>query len=182
MSKFGTYEPQPRDLWRTTDPDAVIPLIPFVRGLSYAEPCYGVGDLEDALMEIASCQWRSDLDPQAPCATQMNALNITKDHLSNVAVIITNPPYKWSMLQPLLDHLPTLKPTWFLLPADFMHNKQSGPYMKKCSHVVSVGRLYFHKIGEDETKVYHAKQTSNYCWYKFHKEEWDHGTRFFARG
>lgn len=182
MSKFDTYDRQPRDYWRTTDPDAVTPLVPFVSGKTYAEPCYGAGDLEDQLMEIATCRWRSDIDPQVNSAVQMNALNITKEHLHDVAVIITNPPYAWGMLKPLLDWLPKLKPTWMLLPADFMHNKQSGPYMNKCSHVVSVGRLFFHKSGEDETKVKHVKQTSNYCWYKFHKDDWDHGTRFYGRG
>ena len=33
------------------DDDAIVPLVPFIRGKTYAEPCYGAGDLEDMLME-----------------------------------------------------------------------------------------------------------------------------------
>jgi hypothetical protein len=181
MSKYDTYDPQPRDFWRSTDPYTVANLIPFVRGKTYAEPCYGAGDLEDRLMDVATCNWRSDLDPQVKSAVQRNALTIKKEDLYDCTLIITNPPYAWGMLQPLLDYLPTLKPTWFLLPADFMHNKRSGPYIKNCSRIVSVGRLYFHKKGEDEVSIKHAKQTTNYAWYLFNKGVSEYGTKFYGQ-
>jgi len=74
-------------------------------------------------------------------------------------VFITNPPFSWPMLQPILDHLPTLLPTWLLLPADNLHNKRMGKYMAKCDLVVSVGRLYWM-----DNKI---KGVDNYCWYRF---------------
>lgn len=75
--------------------------------------------------------------------------------------IVTNPPFTWKLLQPLLDHLPTLKPTWLLLPADVAHNKRMGKYMMGCSDIVSVGRLYWM-----DNKI---KGVDNFAWFCFHQ-------------
>lgn len=168
MTKFNKYEPQPRDLFRSTDPNIFPPLIPYIRGKTYAEPCYGYGDLEDGLMDAAKCGWRSDLLPQFSSAVQRDALDLTKEDLKDCDIISTNPPFQWAMLKPLLEYLPTLKPTWLLLPSDSMHNKQMAPFMNKCSLIVSVGRLYFHKQGEDINSVKYSRGTANHCWYLFH--------------
>lgn len=162
-----------KDYYGTIDPDAIVPkFISLVYGKTYAEPCYGNGCLEDLLMEVATCKWRSDIRETVACSKQMDALDITKSDLQGIDMIITNPPYDWGMLKPLLDYLPTLKPTWFLLPADHMHNKRMAHYMRKCAHVVSVGRLYWM-----ENRV---KGVDNYVWYRFH-EKWDIPTQFHPR-
>ena len=179
MSKWQKYKPQPRDLWRSTDPDSIVPLVPFIRGMTYAEPCYGAGDLEERLEGVSICKWRSDIEPQVSHVPKMDALNLKKEHLHDCALIITNPPYDFKMLQPLLDHLPTLKPTWLLLPADSCYNKRMAPYMRRATDIVSVRRLYFHTVGEDETQVKHAKQTSNYAWILFTNQ--NQFTRFHGR-
>ena len=171
MSKFDKFEPQPRDLWRSTDPSAVVPLIPYIRGLSYAEPCVGEGDLVRLLEPHATCKWSSDIQPQEG-SLQKNAVFLTKEDVKDCDVITTNPPFSWSMLQPLCDHLPTLKPTWLLLPADSMHNKYFRPYMDKCSLVLSIGRLFFHKA-EESLDVKYAKGTANMCWYRLEDYECD---------
>jgi len=75
-------------------------------------------------------------------------------------------------LKPLLDHLPTLRSTWMLLPADVMHNVRMGPYMKICSQVVSVGRLYWM-----ENRI---KGVDNFCWFLFYND-WSGDTRFRGR-
>ena len=178
MSKFETYEPQPRDFWRTSDPNAFPPLVPFIRGSSYAEPCYGAGDLVRGFSGTAECVWASDIQPQEDNVLQKNALFLTKSDLHDCDCIITNPPFGWEMLQPLLEHLPTLKPTWFLLPADFMHNKRARPYMDRCSKIVSIGRMYFHKAGEDTNEVKYSRGTANNCWYLFTEEQQE--TRFYG--
>jgi len=164
-----------KDFYGTIDPDAVpTPFMDMVRGKTYAEPCYGDGDLEDLLMEVAFCKWRSDIRETVGCSKVWDALDITKGMLDRrgIDLIITNPPYDWKLLKPLLDHLPTLKPTWFLLPADSMHNKRMGPYMERCAWVVSVGRLYWM-----ENKV---KGVDNYCWYQFRSSR-EYDTRFIGR-
>ena len=103
------FQRREKDFYGTIDPDAVKPLIPFVRGLRYAEPCCGDGDLVDLLLCDAKCVWENDI------RKGKDALELTDLDLWEAEVIISNPPFSWPMLQPLLDHLPTLKPTWPLL-------------------------------------------------------------------
>jgi hypothetical protein len=95
----------------------MVPLIPtpflhsfvdMIRGKTYAEVCYGDGDLEDQLMDVATCKWRSDIRETVGCSQVKDAVDITKQDLEGIDTIITNPPYEWSMLQPMLDHLPKL--------------------------------------------------------------------------
>ena len=147
------FQRREKDFYGTVDPDAVRPLLPFIKGKRYAEPCCGEGDLVDLLLTDARCVWESDI------SKGKNALELTELDLWEAEVIITNPPYLWHMLQPLLDHLPTLLPTWLLLPADVAYNKRMGPYMKRCKSIVSVGRLYW-----IDNKV---KGVDNYAWFKF---------------
>lgn len=169
----GKFERVDKDLYPTTDPSCMVePFVSRVRGKTYAEPCWGNGDLEDMLMDVATCKWRSDIDPQQPNIPVMDATNLNIDHLEGCDLTITNPPYQWAMLKPLLDHLPTLRPTWLLLPADYMHNVRMGPYMSKCSMVIAIGRMYWMP-----NKV---KGVSNMCWYLF--DGWHQGkTEFIGR-
>jgi hypothetical protein len=149
---------RPRDYWPTCDPDAITNLIPFVKGRTYAEPCCGDGSLVALLADVSTCKWESDIEPQAG-QLQKDALELTKEDLKDCELIITNPPFNFKMLQLLLDYLPTLKPVWLLLPATFMQNKRSGPYLRACTRVVAVGRLYWMDNG--------IKGKDDYCWYFF---------------
>jgi hypothetical protein len=123
-------------------------------------------------MEVATCKWRSDVRETVGSSKVMDATDITKGMLTGCDMIITNPPFSWGLLKPLLDHLPTLKPTWFLLPANVMHNKRMGPYMERCAWVISIGRLYWM-----ENKV---RGVDDFAWFRFH-EEWEDDTRFIGR-
>ena len=151
------FQRREKDFYGTIDPDAVKPLIPFVRGLRYAEPCCGDGDLVDLLLCDAKCVWENDI------RKGKDALELTDLDLWEAEVTISNPPFSWPMLQPLLDHLPTLKPTWLLLPSDCFYNKRTAKYVDNCSDIVSVGRLYWM-----DNKV---KGVDNYAWGRFINEK-----------
>ncbi len=109
-------------------------------------------------MDVAICQWRSDIRETVSSSKVMNALSLTKEQLEGVDLIVTNPPFTRTVLMPMLDHFITLKPTWLLLPSDLMHNVYFGDAMRRCSKVVSVGRLRWFK----ETK---SLSMESYCWY-----------------
>lgn len=160
MSKRSDFEKVPRDFYPTTDPKALPEaFIKEVRGKTYAEPCCGAGDLVDLLMDGATCKWESDVEDRGAGVVK-DAMEVTKEDLSECNLIITNPPYTKSVLLPMIDHFISLKPTWLLLPSDFMHNIYFGPYMAKCSKVISVGRIcWFPKDGK------RVASTENYAWY-----------------
>lgn len=115
-----------------------------MRGERFADTCYGEGDLEDRLADIATCVWRSDIRETVGSSKVMDALSVTRDMLGDATSIIQNPPYTRTTLYPLMDHWLSLGlPVWLLLPADMMHNVSFGKYMKHCKEVVSVGRLFW---------------------------------------
>lgn len=158
MGKRSDFDKVPRDFYPTVDPFAVVPLIPYIRGLRYAEPCYGNGDLEDLLYDVAFCAWRSDVRETVGCSKVIDALELTSQDLRGASIIITNPPFTKSILLPLIDHLTSLKPCWLLLPADIMHNGYFTEYMQKCLYVVSIGRLRWFRDSKSKSK-------DNFCWY-----------------
>lgn len=160
-----------RDFYGTIDPAAALAIMPFLDyakgpSTSYVEPCAGDGSLIRLLASVGSsaqCVGAYDIDPQGKGIVQRNCLFLDSMDTVGANYFITNPPFQWDMLQPILDHLPTLLPTWLLLPADSMHNKRMSPYMDYCSKVVSIGRLYWF-IGENGKKI---KGVDNHCWYLF---------------
>lgn len=166
------FEKKPRDYYPTIDPSAVEALVPHLKiCCQFIEPCAGAGDLLDRLENHGiECQGAYDIEPGSPYIAKGNCLNLTRQ---DVDYYITNPPFTWVILQPIMDHLISLLPTWLLLPADVMHNVRIAPYMKKCVKVVSIGRMYW-----QDNKV---KGVDNYCWYLFDK---DHvgPTEFIGRG
>lgn len=174
MSKRSDFPKVEKDYYPTTDPRAVEPLVPFIRGKTYAEPCYGNGDLEDLLMDVAICKWRSDARETVGSSKVLDAMSLTKSDLEGIDLIVTNPPFTKTVLMPMLAHFITLKPTWLLLPADYAHNVYFGDAMRKCAKMVSVGRLKWIK---------NSKYTSvdNFCWYFWPQHSTHQQTIFVGR-
>ncbi len=139
MGKRSEFERKERDFYPTPY-EAVVPLLSQLpRPTRFAEPCAGDGALVDHLMAHGHvCARARDIDPRRCDIDKKDALTTLT---GNIDFFITNPPWEWKILDPLIRFLSEQHPTWLLLNADVMHNKRMGPHMKKCSRVVSVGRV-----------------------------------------
>jgi hypothetical protein len=158
MGKRSDYNKILKDYYPTTDANAITPkLVEFIKGKTFAEPCCGTGDLTELLTDTAICRWESDVEHRG-CGKIWDAMYLTKNELQKCDLIITNPPFSRDVLLPMIDHFISLKPTWLLLPADYIHNKYFSSYMSKCSKVVSVGRLKWFKDSKHSS-------TDNFAWY-----------------
>jgi hypothetical protein len=116
----------------------------------------------------------TDIEPMADFVGEGDALT---DTIVGCDVCITNPPWNRKILHPLIENLSAQLPTWLLFDADWIHTKQSIPYLPKLKKVVSIGRVKWiegsKSVGKD-----------NCCWYLF--DDNDYGTngkpiRFFGR-
>lgn len=154
MGKRSEFEKIPKDFYRTIDKRAVLPLLPFIEGKKYVEPCVGDGDLVRMIGDVAVCVNSSDIQ------TGTDALTLSEDYFNGSDEIITNPPWSRDILHPMILHFAKNKPTWLLFDADWAHTKQSSEYMKYCTHIVSVGRL----IWIEGTKT---SGKDNCAWYRF---------------
>ena len=169
MGKRSDFERQPRDFYPTPK-EAVIPLLPHLpeKGL-FAEPCAGDGRLIEHIEELTSLSgyWMTDIEPHADFIGNGDALT---DKIVGCDICITNPPWDRKILHPLIDNLSNQLPTWLLFDADWMHTKQSVPYIKMCSKIVSVGRIkwFGNMTGKD-----------NCAWYLFDREA--NNTIFYGR-
>ncbi|MAG28047.1 SAM-dependent methyltransferase [Candidatus Pacearchaeota archaeon] len=169
MGKRSNFERKPRDYYQTPI-EAVEPLLPHLpeKGL-FAEPCAGDGRLIRHIEELTglSGYWMTDIEPQADFIGDGDALT---DQIVGCDICITNPPWGRKILHPLIDNLSNQLPTWLLFDVDWMHTKQSIPYMKMCSKIVSVGRIkwFGNMVGKD-----------NCGWYLFEKDAKD--TIFYGR-
>ena len=169
MGKRSNFERNPRDFYPTPK-EAVIPLLPHLpeKGL-FAEPCAGDGRLIEHIEELTSLSgyWMTDIEPHADFIGNGDALT---DKIVGCDICITNPPWDRKILHPLIDNLSNQLPTWLLFDADWMHTKQSVPYIKMCSKIVSVGRIkwFGNMTGKD-----------NCAWYLFDRET--NNTIFYGR-
>jgi hypothetical protein len=160
MGKRSNFERVEKDFYRTIDPRAVKALEPHLGYVDwYAEPCLGNGDLVSSLSSYGySCGYSSDIQ------NGVDALSLTSMDLDSADCIITNPPWTRSILHPMIMHFISISPyCWLLFDADWAHTKQSAPYMKYCSDIVSVGRL----IWMEGTKT---SGKDNCAWYRFSKD------------
>ena len=157
MGKRSDFLRRERD-WYPTPYEAVAPLLPHLEpGATFDEPCAGDGALVDHLIKGGlNPAFISDIAPQAG---GMVEYDVFKRPFCTGHMFITNPPWGWKILNPLITHLSSLAPTWLLLNADLMHNKRMGQHMKKCVKVVSVGRVSWMQNGK--------KGFENCAWYLF---------------
>lgn len=182
LGKRSDYERKPRDYY-PTPLAAVKPLIPHLpQSFSFCEPCAGDGRLInhiETLHNSCDCIYAFDIEPQAGDIEELDALDITEQHIAGSDLIITNPPWERSkksgyLLHTMIEHFSNLRPTWLLFDADWMHTEQSAELVKsRLVQIVSIGRV---KWIEDSA----GTGKDNCCWYLFDKT--NHGeTEFHGR-
>ncbi len=168
MGKRSNMERVKRDFY----PTPLEAFMPIYHHLSYMEvydePCAGDGKLvENMISKGFIVGKKSDIEPKAEGIEKIDAMDLTEHDCD---AFVTNPPYTWSILNPLITHLSALAPCWMLLPADMMHNKRMAPHMARCEKIVSIGRVKWFGGGGME----------NSAWYLF-DANFTGQTEFFAR-
>lgn len=140
MGKRSDFTRRKNDLYETFDPRALSALRPHLdQGIRFAEPCAGTGILADQLVSDGHiCIWASDVEPKRDDIHENDA---TTCGAGEIDMFITNPPWTRPILHEIIVNLSNQRPTWLLFDADWMHTKQSAPYMNRLRKVVSVGRL-----------------------------------------
>lgn len=147
MGKRSNFKRVERDFYPTplAAVEPLIPHLPWDRsnrwGVRYAEPCAGDGQLIKHLNSFGlRCNYCADIAPQAEWITKSSYTNI-KEHPIDYDFIITNTPWDRKLLHPMIECFSAMRPTWLLFDADWIHTKQSVPYMPWLRKVVSVGRV-----------------------------------------
>ena len=166
----------PRDFY-PTPMAAVLPLLPHLEyGSMFLEPCAGDGALVDHLESAGmSCLVASDIQPMRKDVIFRDAIGIYGALDDNSAdYIITNPPWDRKILHPMIEHFSAMRPTWLLFDADWMHTKQSAPFMAYLRKIVSAGRVKW---------ISDSKMTGkdNCAWYLFDQNVTAGGTTFYGR-
>jgi hypothetical protein len=158
MGKRSDFERVPRDFYPTPS-EAVAPLLAHLRPQTrFAEPCAGNGALIDALQAAGHlCCAATDIEPRRKGILEADALS---GPWVGFDCLITNPPWSRDVLHPMIEHFSSQLPTWLLFDADWMHTKQSAPFMPYLHKIVSVGRVKW---------IPDSKMTGkdNCCWYLF---------------
>jgi hypothetical protein len=158
MGKRSSFERVPRDFYPTPY-EAVVPLAAhIVPGTTFVEPCAGDGALIDHLERIGlDCLNAFDIEPQRSDINRADARNIL---FCRANCFITNPPWSREMLHAIIENLSMQAPTWLLFDADWMHTRQSAPFMPYLRKIVSVGRVKWIPDSPFTGK-------DNCCWYLF---------------
>lgn len=163
MSKrdYGKFKRRKQDAYDTPK-EAVLPLLPHLTPrTSFVEPCAGKGDLVKHLEEEDHvCLRAFDIEPRGSKILKHDALSDWQPASYSCSTVITNPPWSRKILHPMIDKFIELGYTsWLLFDADWMHTKQSVPYLDYCDKIVSVGRVSWMNNG--------VSGFDNCAWYKF---------------
>lgn len=175
MGKRSNFERMERDFY-PTPLSAITPLVSHLPdGARYCEPCAGAGDLVRGLKFFGfNCVSAFDIEPMGDNIWQHDATQIALADLQGADYIITNPPWDRPLLHRIIEQCALLQPTWLLFDADWVHTRQSVPYMEYCHAVVSVGRV---KWIEDSPSV----GKDNCAWYLFDNTRPRLSTAFYGR-
>lgn len=175
MGKRSNFKRRNRDFYPTPE-HAVLPLLPHLYiGHPFIEPCAGAGALMDVLEKYKLvCLFSCDITPRRNDIHVRDLFSLSVEGVQ----FITNPT--WPAIgqkgEPTISmalHLSSIAPTWFLLSADFMHNKYFAKLQKRCVKIVSVGRVKWIPDSDGPGK-------DNCAWYLFDASN-EKQTEFYGR-
>ena len=158
MGKRSDFARVERDFYQTPK-EAVTPLLCILPDMvRFVEPCAGDGALiEHPERAGHKCAFACDIFPKASNIATRDALDGFPKNGADC--IITNPPWDRSLLHQMIKRFSGILPTWLLFDADWMHTKQSAPFMPLLRAVVSVGRVKWipdsKMTGKDNCAWYH---------------------------
>ena len=160
MGKRSSFDRVPRDFYPTPF-EAVAPLLPHLADRTrFVEPCAGDARLISHLETMGHiCTYAFDLEPLHP-RVRLGDATIELSAGYGADCFITNPPWRRDVLHPIIRNLSARKPTWLLFDADWIHTRQSAPFMHLLRKVVSVGRVKWIPDSPFTGK-------DNCCWYLF---------------
>lgn len=158
MGKRSSFERIPRDFYPTPQA-AVLPLLPHLApGTRFAEPCAGDGRLVEHLQAFGhDCVAASDIEPRADWIEAKTLFDIES---TDADFFITNPPWDRAILHGAIEQLASIKPTWLLFDADWIHTRQAARFIPWLRKIVSVGRVKW-----IEDSPFTGKD--NCCWHLF---------------
>lgn len=138
----GQFAREPRDYY-PTPAAAVAPLLPHLpAACCFVEPCAGNGALVDHLTGAGHrCPWAFDIAPQRDDIKRFDAFDMRLLGWQPADFIITNPPWSRPILHRMILHFSAQRPTWLLFDADWIHTRQSAPFLPLLRKIVSVGRV-----------------------------------------
>ena len=160
---FLTFERRANETYDT--PDEVVEVLhramvanaPAGRA-TFQEPCAGSYKLAQALIDRGhTCIRAVDPWPRHKLVQRVGL-----DHpLATRVPVITNPPYAWSVLKPLLDRwMQHNADVVLLLPLDMLANEYFKPYCPYIQIIVMVGRVRWIEGSRDKSK-------DNFAWVVF---------------
>jgi hypothetical protein len=175
VAKRSDFVRVERDYYRTFDPKAGNALRPFIENVEVAlEPFAGAGDLTKQFPNITWIQ--SDIEPQACFVDEMDAFDWEAESIKDEGfdAIISNPPWSRPIMHRAIEHFAPIKPTWFLLDANWVWTKQAKTYIDKyLTDIVTIGRVRWipdtTMSGKDDC-----------AWFRFSSDK-DSPTRLFGR-
>lgn len=176
MGKRSDFVRVARDYY-PTPAEAVAPLIPHLRGVrTFAEPCAGDGRLIRHLQAHGlHCMSALDIEPRGGGVNHGDAMHVSPGWLFGRAdAIITNPPWDRKFLHPFIERFAPAGPVWLLFDADWLHTRQSVPFLPLLHEVVSVGRVKWIEGSRMTGK-------DNAAWYRFGPARIDRAVIFHGR-
>lgn len=162
MGKRSDFERKKLDYY-PTPLAAFVPLIPHLpRSGTFCEPCAGAGVLIDHIERHTDlrCVSAFDVEPRRADIRVGDASWALPEDMWEADFCITNPPWDRPVLHQIIERLPSLKPTWLLFDADWMHTRQASRYLEICHKVVAIGRVKWIEDSDMAGK-------DNACWYFF---------------